>query len=211
MTTSPDDPPSPFRPTHPSQGRVPQRWHGGEGNAGRRHFDQPAKQVQCTKKGGSFESPHSVNVLYGLGVLALPRAQINSIACCGNNDRQPDDPTCHSSPPRKWQRTMAPKKETTPTAAPHGLSPNTLTAILATVQLKRKSASFEIVCLFIPHLCFQDSHFHGMCRGFEFSVTPLLSHSVAARPDFWGQPRRAVFSGRVVPRLVENKLIDFLS
>ena len=121
-------------------------------------------------------------------MLALPRAQINSIACCGNNDRQPDDPTSHSSPPRKWQRTMAPKKETTPTAAPHGLSPNTLTAILATVQLKRKSASFDIVCLFIPHLSFQDSHFPGMCRGFEFSVTPLLSHSVAARPDFWGQP-----------------------
>ena len=124
-------------------------------------------------------------------MLALPRAQINSIACCGNNDRQPDDPTCHSSPPRKWQRTMAPKKETTPTAAPHGLSPNTLTAILATVQLKRKSASFDIVCLFIPHLSFQDSHFPACVEGLSFRFTPLLSHSVAARPDFWGQPRRA--------------------
>ena len=120
----------------------------------------------------------------GLGVLALPRAQINSIACCGNNDRQPDDPTCHSSPPRKWQRTMAPKKETTPTAAPHGLSPNTLTAILATVQLKRKSASF-------PTSHSKIAISPACVEGLSFRFTPLLSHSVAARPDFWGQPRRA--------------------
>ena len=28
-------------------------------------------------------------------------------------------------------------------------------------------------------------------EGLSFRFTPLLSHSVAARPDFWGQPRRA--------------------
>ena len=94
-----------------------------------------------------------------LRVTPLSGSQKDAIACGDNDKRQPDKPRCHFSPPRKWQRERAPKKETTPIAAPQGLSPNTLTARLAIVQLKRKSASFEIAGLFMFSPRLTDNHF----------------------------------------------------
>ncbi len=75
--------------------------------------------------------------------------KINAVAGRNQANQQPRQPLYHFSPPLKWHKVNAHTKKITPNAAPQGLSPKTLTAKLATVQLNIKSASFEIVVLFI--------------------------------------------------------------